>query len=199
MSTFADIDPRGVIPGALTVKHGVPSKNGERRTRIVDGPENVSISGVLWKTWEKSGEKARMRCEMKAETRANKIGSLGDEFVVSIRFAADKFAINTGYRRMHERRWDAFVLTDCSHIDVDPVELPPNAETGVGIDWTRAVPESAQVCIPLVHQNRHSRWMAVLGRTDGSRGIVLAGHNNCPKCAIINCVCQMDEKWALVY
>jgi hypothetical protein len=57
---------------------------------------------------------------------------------------------------------------------------------------------SPQICIPLVHGNRHARWMAVLGRTDGSRGVVLAGNRNCPRCSIES-ICQMGGKWVLVY
>lgn len=42
MSTVGDLDPSTVIPGMLTVKNGVPSRNGERRARVVDGPSSWS-------------------------------------------------------------------------------------------------------------------------------------------------------------
>src|SRR5205814_4718414 len=43
MSSFGDIDPTGVIPGLLTVKPGVPSRDGERRTRVIDGPRDLTV------------------------------------------------------------------------------------------------------------------------------------------------------------
>jgi hypothetical protein len=138
MSTFADIDPYGVIPGGLTVKHGVPCKNGERRSRVVDGPGKTIYNGPMWSVHERSGQKATLRCEMKADLRPNRIGTVGDEFIVSIRFVTGSLEVYTGYRAMHKRRWEALQLADCSHgMGHSAVELPPDSGTGVGTDWTK--------------------------------------------------------------
>lgn len=195
MSTFTDVDPLGVVPGELTVMHGVPSRNGERRTRVVDGPCNVSYTGPLWRHYERCGDMTTPRCEMTSELKPNLIGARGDEFIVSVRFVSDDAVMNVGYRTMHKRLWDALLIGECDHKPDTSTILSLGVATGTGIDWT--VSTLPRICVPLVRGNRHSRWMAVLGRTDDNRGVALAGQRICLQCAIDR-TCRLNGNWVLV-
>jgi hypothetical protein len=42
--SFDAADPADILPGAIHIRLGVPSRNGERKTRIVDGPTEVPIT-----------------------------------------------------------------------------------------------------------------------------------------------------------
>ena len=187
MSTFSDIDPLGVVPGLLTVRNGVPSRNGERRNKVVDGPVG-GFAGPPPRVCETSGDSATSRCTLEAIVNARMTGIRDDQFVVSVRFSSKDGELRTGYREMHRLRWNTFILRDCSHQPTATVELPIGTATVVGTDWnspstSSTIQQLPRVCASLVRGNRAARWMAIIG-ADLARSVVLAGENCCLSCSI---------------
>ena len=121
MSSLGDLDPVRISPGLLTVKHGVPSRNGERRAKLVDGPLEIigpssreeimnDVTAI-----EKEGQIVSPRCVLDAEPKSVMVGTMNGQFVVSVRFGLGKRIFHSGYREMHRVRWNAFVAEQCRH------------------------------------------------------------------------------------
>jgi hypothetical protein len=187
ISTFADVDPLEVVPGMLTVRHGVPSRNGERRNKIVDGPTG-GFAGPPYQICENTGELATSRCTIDATVGTRMTGMRDDQFVVSVHFSFKDSKIRTGYRQMHRLRWNAFVLPECTHQPSAAVKLPIDTATITGTDGSETTETSStlhvpRTCASLVRGNRAARWMAIIG-ADGSRQVILAGNYSCLSCSI---------------
>lgn len=206
MSSFADVDPIGVVPGKLTVRLGVPSRNGERRSKIVDGPLSVEGRGLHPVCIETSGQSTKLRCETNAEPRASQVGTQAECFVVSVRYSAVYNTIDgkgctqivrTGYREMHRARWNAFIGENCVHELDNPITLPLGTATITGLEYgdsSRADP-FPRICIALVHGNRFARWISILRAMPG-RNIMLVDAG-CIKCAIQG-TSPFEGKWVIV-
>lgn len=196
MSSFGDLDPVRVSPGLLTVKNGVPSRNGERRAKVVDGPIEVdgpsSREEILSEGLEieKEGQIVSPRCILNAEFRSVMVGTSNEQFVVSVRFALGKRIFRSGYREMHRVRWNAFVGEDCRHNPDRPTTLPTNTAT-FGRTPIKSMPE---IAISLVQNNRAARWVAMLSEIQRD---VLIVRKSCLKCTISE-ACQLEGLWLIV-
>ena len=125
MSTFGDMDPSAVVPGMLTVKHGVPSREGERGTRIIDGGSGFTFPHSEVKLCEGFGETISPRCEIRAERKSDLVGLRDESFIVTVRFHTGATrSYHSGYRWMHKARWKACVTECCMHDPNNSVELP---------------------------------------------------------------------------
>lgn len=195
MSSFGDIDPIGVIPGMLIVKHGVPSRNGERRMRVVDGPLEGSRWHPPFDCCQTSGEMITPRCEVNAELKSNMIGTRGEQFVVNVRFAIGQRSVRSGYREMHRVRWNAFEAANCAHNTDTPAVLPLDTGTVKNVDWAVLIDDLPRVCVSLVHGNRAARWVALLGAS-GRREVMLLG-KCCLQCAFSQ-TCPLEGKWLVL-
>ena len=187
MSTFADIDPHGVVPGMLTIRHGVPSRNGERRNRVVDGILD-SQGGLPYRISEKSGETATARCTIDATVGVRMTGIRDDQFVVTVRFSINNSELLTGYFEMHRLRWKVNVLGECTHPPTTPVKLPTDTATVTGTDWTEPsnspnAEETPRICASLTLGNRAARWMAMIA-AEQSRNLILASNHICLSCSL---------------
>ena len=196
MSSLGDLDPVRISPGLLIVKHGVPSRNGERRAKIVDGPvettgptsreEIISEASAI----EKEGQVVSPRCVLDAEPKSVMVGTMNEQFVVSVRFGLGKRVFRSGYREMHRVRWNAFVADDCRHNQDRPIMLPTDTATfGRG-----TIKSSPSVAISLVQYNRAARWVAMLGEMERD---VLLIRKSCLECAIYQAR-QLEGLWLIV-
>jgi len=194
MSSVGDTDPAGISPGMVTIKNGVPSRNGERRREVVDGPTGWSPK-VCCQVCEWTGRHSTLRCELQAKALPSVIGSSEEQFLLTVRIALDKGAWFTGYREMHSMRWCALTLSGCTHNKYNREMLPDGTATVSGVEWRFGSSNLPRICISLVRGNRTARWLAMVGGFE-YRQILIAEHS-CLKC-ILECTCQLNGKWLVI-
>lgn len=182
MSSFGNYqDPIILNPGVLTVRQGTPSRGGERRHVVVDGPD-VGLSGsTVRSTEETRGQTATWQCMVKTEAKQSLIAVREDRFVVSVRSVINDQYFCRGYRELHRLRWNSWIVSECKHDDV-PVELPVDVATTKYLIWTRMI-LVPRIYISLVRGNQIARWGAMAGVKD-LRNVLLASSHNCLKCVL---------------
>ena len=208
MSTLGDLDPAGVVPGLLIVKPGVPSRNGERRKKVIDGPV-TEVSGPpipeddFVECVETSGNNTTTRCEVIAKFKSCMIGAMADEFIVTVCFVTgpSEKKVLSGYREMHRLRWNAYVTKQrCNHSSDSQMILPADTGTVRGTNW-QWLPDLPRIIVPLVKGNRAAKWLVMIAMDErvqhqSHRNIMLV-KNSCLECTMSE-TCDLEGSWVIM-
>jgi hypothetical protein len=195
MSSFgAYRDPLEITPGVVTVRLGVPSRDGERRRAVTDGQvegpsgrvcrdDNLVTEGIGM--WE---------CMSKTVVKKPLVAVRENEFVVSVRNTLNGGSFARGYRELHRLRWNVWMAPECNHDTSVGVQLSTDVAMAPGFVWDEVKP---RVCIAPVRGNQVGRWAAMAGAVN--RNVLLAGRRNCLEC-IVDGLCQDhgQGKWLIV-
>jgi hypothetical protein len=192
LSSFGDVDPNNVVPELLTVKPGVPSRDGERRTKVVDGPHDLTVVNNI--KVNENGEEIRMpRSEMHVKRQNDMVGTREDHFVVTVRFSDKDIYLTSGYREMHRVLWNSSVSKRCKHSPNRPTELPFTTATVWQVGENKLL---SRTVVVRTEGKGVARWMTILTGDHSEReGMIVK--NGCLECTLSQTY-PHEGKWVIV-
>ena len=194
MSSFGDVDTKSIIPGSLTVKPGVPSREGERRTKVLDGPCDLSVVQNIKENEIGEDIIAKPSSQMHVIRQNDMIGTREDHFIVTVRFSDKDIYLTTGYREMHRVRWNSCLSTRCKHGSYRAQELPLPLATVWEIGSNQDLP---RMVITQTDGSGAAGLMAMLtGDHVGREAIVLT--DCCLNC-VISQISTHESKCVIIY
>ena len=206
LCTFGDADPSYVDPGFVTIKKGVPCRNGVRKHTVIDGPDQGHLGGFSWEVVEKVGDLARLRCMKTIGYGHPYCGERRDTFLVSLRLKIERenmhFSRRTGYAELFCALWSVEKTKSCDHPPQDDqaVTLPQRSITVSGIGNEFAARLNQRVIICLTAHNTAARWRVLIVLANAryhTRRKLLRGKDCCFQCAIDQTASQKGE-WFLI-
>lgn len=211
LNNIQDGDPAKGAPELLHVKRGIPTntRTNEQKHRIGDSLSRLYPQPAT--RVEDRGDSYIPRCVIGAASREEYCTSRSDAFQLSIQYkldlpsnlGQDRYEIMTGYRTLHKSLWNVRVTKACPHYR----SSLKHAKLGFGVvaaagfslkdeSLTSKIPE--KICIVLVKEDQHARWLAVwdAGRS-GTRRVMLRSDDCCENCAL-DAVIPQSGKWVLI-
>lgn len=190
LSSFGDIDPHSIVPGLLTVKPGVPSRDGERRTRVLDGPHDLT---VVRNIKEHVDQAVMLESERHVKRQNDLVGTREDHFVVTVRFSDKDIYLTTGYREMHRVRWNSCVSERCKHPPNRPTEVSFTTATVWQVGENKL---TSRTVVVRTEGKSVARWMAILTGDHNEREAMIVKHG-CLGCTLSQTYPQ-EGKWVII-
>ena len=196
LGSLRDGDPTSVLMG-LIVHRGVPARNRERGSWIIDAHERGDLVTIdpdagHYKVYKRAGEPVRVECTSKIKAANPLIGVNRGIFEVTRRLEilqkdqSNKMVayVNTGFREMQDLAWYAVRIPQCSHGKKtgEITEVPEGCEIFTGWrfetnstsskDMPRWDPEGP-LHVALVAGSEPARWVMlfVLRKISSSRNV----------------------------
>lgn len=213
LDSIDSIDPSDVSIDTLRVLRGVPSRRGIRKTRIIDGPQETSLT----KHFRLFGDEEVYLCVATRTSMAQKgvilVGHHDDAFEVTQQFTLyheRTYTHRLGFREMAEWSIRSSRLPPChcpksnnnlSQVKVDAIDKLLREKDGVvqRISPTENGNQGRGQCFVYVSDNPAARWLQLqllYGYQDskgrrypgfkGGHYVGLRGQDTCVNCAIRN-------------
>ncbi|KAH8669604.1 hypothetical protein BGZ60DRAFT_528080 [Tricladium varicosporioides] len=184
-------------PGFITVKQGVPWRNGVWKHKVLDGT-NKSKSAVLGYSGVIS--EVPMECAIHANMGTPLVGEKGDSFVVSLRMSLKptmggyltnlvQSVRRTGYNELWSALWTIEKTDNCSHMPHygDKANLEPGWKFISGYEDS-SFEHTYRLIICLTACDPVARWRTLITifehRTSGSHRVLLRGAACCLRCSV---------------
>lgn len=211
LDSIDSVDPSDVSIDTLRVLRGVPSRRGIRKTRIIDGPQETSLT----KHFRSFGEEGEVYWVAEGASMAQKgvilVGHHDDAFQVTQQFTLSyerTYTHRLGFREMAERSIRSSRLPPChcpksnnnlSQVKYHAIDKLLREKNGVvrriGNDDQSSyqifrTPDSAKRFV-YVSDNHVARWLQLRNLSrfqdiSGSHYVGLGGQDTCVHCAIRN-------------
>ena len=225
LNTVGEHDPAKVRLELVHVRKGIPTnpRTNERKLWIRDGVGVTKGTHNNVYPIERDSEYLPRACAKFLEKQEYWVTGVQEfELTLHLTFAlcaewqsrgADpKISEINGYRRMHDRLWNAFVTPECQHSSLnqkeqrEKIKLGPDAaallgyDRGFEVDGEGSEPE--KVWVLLTKGDRYLRWTAIenvvpQGEECSERRTMVRSNKCCESCAL-EYTASHDGKWFLV-
>ncbi|KAH7350712.1 hypothetical protein BKA65DRAFT_498851 [Rhexocercosporidium sp. MPI-PUGE-AT-0058] len=220
MSSYGISNPSHTDSGGLVVKKGVPTRNGVRKHRIVDGRREIheGIRGNRFEGQQIFNESIDVsKCTLRTKFLDAWCGELGDSFVVTLRILTLSpvpterldFVRETGYRELFLANWSVRPTRTCQHSvhEMSTLKLQAGCAARDFItdhELTTHL-QKHRVVVVITANNPAARWqtLAAIARERQhahyesyayKRMILLRDSDCCYQCALDQCL-QMDYQY----
>ncbi|KAI9766212.1 MAG: hypothetical protein M1835_007226 [Candelina submexicana] len=195
------VDPAQIQPGIVKIARGVPSRYGERKSWIIDGPNSKSMGGMYpFERIGSTGEISRLRCANTTRRPQAFAGPNGNAFETTVELFAKEHphhrgeTFGFGYRRFSTIRWGVDLLPGCPHRHKEDAQLVLPEDTSTFSGYGRDRARKHRINLGLTSNDPTSRWLLMEGTyshakynnscIDGAKTPLLRGDNCCFECAL---------------
>lgn len=197
--------------GHVTIKQGVPYRNGVWKHKVLDGPNN-SATAILG--YSGTITEVPLECAIPVDMGVPLVGERGDCFVVSLRMSLKRSKNSyltshgqstrrTGYNELWSALWGTRKTDHCSHTphSGDKILLEPGWVVVSGYENHGAFENNGRLIICLTAFDPVARWRALIGIREHSiresYQVLLRTVDCCLQCAIDQAL-KRPGRWYLV-
>ena len=211
-SVYRDIlvqrDPAESVRSRIWIQSGVPSYEGARARRILDGPSNIELEAKRVEMIETPKDLRDVSQDVTSAYDVTlmrpSISMATEEWRVNQRFRQDRgerTSVSIGYGELEKSVGSAVHVIECSHgkgtasprMDKPTdIQLLPGVAVSKGF-WFTELNSGPRICVAQTYGNHLARWLALAGRSvsNSHYTVVLRKESTCLDC-FMDKACQIN-------